>query len=39
MHCFECGSVGQIRLLCPHREEVRNEAGQSNDENSRVTKQ
>lgn len=36
MRCFECGSVGHVRLLCPHREGVRNEAGQSNDENGRV---
>ncbi len=36
MRCFECGSVGHVRLLCPHREGVRNEAGQSNDENCRV---
>ncbi|RXN03394.1 Homeobox goosecoid [Labeo rohita] len=36
MRCFECGSIGHVRLSCPHKEGVMNEASPSNDVNGRV---
>lgn len=36
LRCFECGSVGHVRLSCPQREEAVNETGQSKDLNGSV---
>lgn len=29
MRCYDCGSIGHVRLSCPHRVESENEAGPS----------
>lgn len=35
MRCFDCGSIGHVRLSCPHRVESENEAGPSNTSDKR----